>query len=144
MAVVIAVGLPDWVLFAIRQYEGGSHIIRQIADINLCRNKLQGNIIADLVNGNSGILPYFTGDAVVKTVIQPLPGLRSAGVIRGSFIAFKRNIINPPVEGCIVGTQVIFKHTVKLSQRGNGIYIQSVKPTLFERTEMAFHFAFVM
>lgn len=144
MAVVIAVGLPDWVLFAIRQDEGGSHIIRKIADINLCRNKLHGNIIADIVNGNSGIFPNLTGDAVVKTVIQPLPGLGPAGMISGSFIAFKRDIINPTMEGCVVGTHVIFKHTVKLSQRGNGIYIQSVKPTLFERTEMAFHLAFVM
>ena len=73
MAVVIAVGLTDGELLIIQQDVGRSHVIREIADIHLCRDELHGNIIADLVNGNGGILAYLTGDTVIKTVIQPLP-----------------------------------------------------------------------
>ena len=74
MAVIIAVCSADRELFILIQDVGRVHVIRKIADIHLCRNELHGNIIADAVNGNSGILADFAGNAVIKTVIQPLTG----------------------------------------------------------------------
>ena len=114
MEVVIAVGLTDGELLIIKQDVGRSHIIRKIADIHLCRDELHGNIIADPVNSDGGILAYLTGDTVVKTVIQPLSGLWLSGMVFGSPIAFQRDSVNAPVEGGILGAHVVFEHSVEL------------------------------
>ena len=53
-------------------------------------------------------------DTVVKAVIQPLSGLRLAGMVSGSLIAFQGNASNAPVEGGIVGAHVIPEHSVEL------------------------------
>ena len=74
MAVIIAVGLTDGELLFIKQDVGRSHVIQKTADICLCGDELHGNIITDFINGNGGILVHFTGNAVVKTVIQPIIG----------------------------------------------------------------------
>ena len=81
MAVLIAVGLPDGELLIFKQNEGRVHVIREISDIHFGRDKLHGHIIADLVDGNGRVLTNLACDTVVKTVIQPLPGLWFAGMI---------------------------------------------------------------
>ena len=90
------------------------HVIRKIADIHFCRDELHGNIIADFIDSNGGILADFACDAVVKTVIEPLSGLRFSGMILGVLIALQRDPVNAPVEGGIVGTHVVFEHSVEL------------------------------
>lgn len=65
MAVVIAVGPADGELLTIRQDVGGSHVIREIADIHFCGDELHGDIIADRVNGNGGIFPDFACDTKI-------------------------------------------------------------------------------
>lgn len=66
MAVVIAVGLPDGKLFAVKKDVGRSHVIQKIANVFLCEDKLHGNIVADLIDGNRRIFAYLACDAVVK------------------------------------------------------------------------------
>ena len=73
MAVVIAVRLADGELLVIKEDVGRSHVVRKIADIHFCSDELHGDIIADLVDGDGGILADFACDTVVKTVVQPLP-----------------------------------------------------------------------
>lgn len=141
MTVVIAVGLTDGELLIIKEDVGRSHVIREIADIHLCRDELHGNIIADRVNGNGGILTDLAGDTVVKAVIQPLPGLWLSGMVFRSPIAFQRNAINAPVEGGVVRAHVIPEHRVELRQRSNGTDVKGVEPAFLERTEMTFHLA---
>lgn len=114
MAVVIAVGLTDRKLFTLKQDVGRGHVVRKITDIHFCGDELHGNIIADPVNGDGGILTNLACDAVVKTVIQPLPGLGLARMVFGSLIAFQRDSVNAPVEGGVVVTHVIFEHFVEL------------------------------
>ena len=72
VAVVIPVGLTDRKLFTVKQDVSRSHVIRKIAYIDFCGDELHGNIIADFVDGNGGILTDLACDAVVKTVIQSL------------------------------------------------------------------------
>ena len=114
MAVVIAVRLADWKLFTIKEDVGRSHVIRKIADIHFCRDKLHGNIITDFIDGNGGILADLARDAVVKTVIEPLSGLRLSGMIHGVLIALQRDCVNASVKGGVVGTHVVFEHSVEL------------------------------
>ena len=38
-------------------------------DIDLCGDELHGNIIADAINRNCGVLTDFSGNPVIKTVI---------------------------------------------------------------------------
>ena len=64
MAVFVTVCLTDGEFLTIRQDEGGIHVIREKTYIDFCRDELHGNIIADFVNGNGGILAHLTGDAV--------------------------------------------------------------------------------
>ena len=142
MAVVIAVGLADGELLIISQDIGGSHVIRKIADIHFCGDKLHGDIIADRVNGNGGILPDFACDTVVKTVFQPLCRLRLPGMIPGSLKTFQGSGINAPVEGSVVRAHVIPEHSVELRQGSNGTDVKGIKPALLQGAEMAFHLAF--
>lgn len=141
MAVVITVDPADRELLIISQDVGGSHVIRKIAYIHLCGDELHGNIIADRVDGNGGILPDFAGDTVVKTVLQPLCRLRSPGMILRSLKTLQGSGTNAPVEGSVIGTHVIPEHRVELRQRSNGTDVKGVKPALLQGAEMAFHFA---
>lgn len=142
MAVVITVGPADRELLIISQDIGGSHVIRKIAYIHLCRDELHGNIIADRVDGNGGILPDFAGDTVVKTVLQPLCRLRSPGMILRSLKTLQGSGTNAPVEGSVIGTHVIPEHRVELRQGSDGTDVKGVKPAFLQGAEMAFHFAF--
>ena len=72
MAVLIAVGPADGELLIFKQNESRVHVIREISDIHFGRDKLHGHIIADLVDGNGGVLANLTGNTVLKTLLQPL------------------------------------------------------------------------
>lgn len=58
------------------------------------------------------------------------------------FVSLQRCGINSPVKGCVVGTYVVSKHTIKLCQRGDGVDVQSVEPSFLHGTKMALYFAF--
>ena len=84
----------------------------------------------------------FTGNPVVKTVIKPFSGKRSARMLFRVFVTIKGGI-NSSVKGCGVGMHVVPKHTVKLCQRGNGIDIQGIEPSFLHGAEVSLNFAFV-
>ncbi len=65
LEIIQTVGPADGELLTIHQDVGGSHVIRKIADIHFCGDKLHGNIIADRVNGNGGILPDIACDTKI-------------------------------------------------------------------------------
>lgn len=141
MAVFIAVGPADGELLTIRQNVSGIHVIRKIADIHLCRDELHGNIVADRVDGNGRIFADFACDAVIKTVIQPLYRLWSAGMILRSLKTLHGSGVNAPVEGGVIGPHVIPYHPVELCQGSDGTDIKGIEPAFLQDTEMAFHLA---
>lgn len=83
-------------------------------NIHFSRNKLHGNVIADVINGNDGILSDFGCNPVIKTVLKSLAGSRILAMILGMFVPLKRNVFDSPVESGVVGTYAVFKHAVKL------------------------------
>lgn len=64
VAVLIAIGSADRIFLLIHQDVSSVHVIGQIADIDLCRDELHGDIIADVVNGNRGVLTDLTSGAI--------------------------------------------------------------------------------
>lgn len=101
MAVIMTVCPADRELCILIEDIGRIHVIGKIADIDFRRNELHGDIIADAVNGNGGVLTDFAGNTVIKTVIQPFTGKRFSGMLFGSFITFQGDTIDAAVEGVL-------------------------------------------
>ena len=144
MAVFVTIGLTDRELLIIKQDKCGCHVIWLEMDIYLCGDELHGDIIADTINRNCGVLTDFSGNPVVKTVIQPLSGLWFARMCFGGFITVKRYIIDSTMERGVVRTYVVSQKPIKLSQRADCSYVQGIKPAFFQSTEMALYLALVM
>ena len=142
MTVFISIGTAEMKFFIFKQDKSRIHVAWNEAYIDLCGNELHGNIITDVINGDGRVFAYFTSDPVVKTVIQPFARLWFARMITGRDISFKWGCLDSIVESCIVRTDIVPEHGIELLQRRNGIYIQSVKPTFFQRPKMPFYFLY--
>lgn len=69
MAVFVAIGLANRELLIIKQNKCRRYVIWLETDIDLCGDELHGNIIADAINRNCGVLTDFSGNPVIKTAI---------------------------------------------------------------------------
>ena len=102
MAVFVTIGFTDRELLIIKQDKCGHHVIWLETDIYLCGDELHGDIIADTINRNCGVLTNFSGNPVVKTVIQPLLGFRLMWMCFGGFITVKGHAIDSTMERDVV------------------------------------------
>lgn len=142
MTVFIPIGQAKWKLFFFKKNKSRRHVVRKITDVHFGRYKLHGNIQTYVVDGNGRIFSDFTDNPVVKTVVEPFSGKRSAWMLFRVFVTLKRRGINSSVKGCVVGMHVVPKHTVKLCQRGNRIDIQGIEPSFLHGAEVPLNFAF--
>ena len=62
----------------------------------------------------------------------------------GGFITIEGYAIDSAMEHGVVRTYVVSQKFIKLSQGADCIYVQGIKPALFQSAEMAFYLAFVM
>ncbi len=64
--IFVAIGLANRALLIIKQNKCRRHVIWLETDIDLCGDELHGNIIADAINRNCGVLTDFSGNPVIK------------------------------------------------------------------------------
>lgn len=121
MTVFIPVGQAKWKLFFFKKNKSRRHVVRKITDVHFGRYKLHGNIQTYVVDGNGRIFSDFTGNPVVKTVVDPFSGKRSVRMLFRVFVTIKRRGIKSSVSRiCADGTEQA--GSCDLSSRGNCIY----------------------
>lgn len=72
LQIIQPVGQAKWKLFFFKKNKSRRHVVRKITDVYFGRYKLHGNIQTYVVDGNGRIFSDFTGNPVVKTVVEPL------------------------------------------------------------------------
>ena len=117
----------DRIVFTVSRDDSRIEVVRPEEDLDLFTVRdLHGDVIADLINGDGGILPYLADDCVEEVLIQPFTGLRMADRSLCSFVAFKGEHADSGVEAGVVIPHVAAELFIKLTEGTDSIEIEPV------------------
>lgn len=135
-AVCDLIGRVDWIVNAIKEDAGIFHVVREVTDLDLGSDELLWAVIGNTVDGDTEIIVYGAGDAVLETFMEPFTGPGFLHMVLSPEIPVQRSLAGSGMHGCVVLPDVGTEAFVELLQRVDLREVQDIEPAHLQSSEV--------